>query len=248
MPQVIFANLHALAQATGGQAAAPRHVPTITELVLGATIPVKVVLVILVGLSLVCWYIIGYKWLYLTRAARENDKFLKVFYDTRQLNVAAEVAATLQRSPVSSIFRAGYEELRKIRASMESGDDGGGIDNVERALRRATSGEINVMESMLPVLATTGSTGPFIGLFGTVYGIMHAFLQLSGSQDQSTIDRVGPGIAEALFTTAVGLVAAIPAVMAFNYFLRRIRVMTNEMDAFGNDFLNIVRRHILKPQ
>ena len=99
---------------------------------------------------------------------------------------------------------------------------------------------------MVPFLATTGSTAPFSGLFGTVYGIMHAFLQLTGAQGTSTIDRVGPGIAEALFTTAVGLVAAVPAVIGFNYFVRQIRVISTELDVFGNDFLNIVRRHILK--
>ncbi len=119
MPHLIFAHLTSFAQTAAAPAASARHVPTILELVAQATIPVKVVIVILSGLSFVCWYIIGYKWLYLTRAARENEAFLKAFYDTRQLNVAAEVAAKMQRSPVSGIFRAGYEELRKIRASME---------------------------------------------------------------------------------------------------------------------------------
>jgi biopolymer transport protein TolQ len=221
-------------------------VPDALELIMGATIPVKIVIVLLVLFSVACWYIIGYKYLYLRRAGRETDRFLKTFYDTRQLNVAADVAAKLPRSPVSQIFRAAYDELRKLRASGEADQDPGAIENVERALRRATASELTTIESMLPFLATTGSTAPFIGLFGTVYGIMHAFLQLSGSQDQSTIDRVGPGIAEALLTTAIGLVAAIPAVMAYNFFVRRIRVLTAEMDAFGNDFLNIVRRHILK--
>jgi biopolymer transport protein TolQ len=252
MQHVIHTHLYTLAQMAGGGAGAPaaaggvRHVPTIPELIGQATIPVKLVIVLLVLFSVACWYIIGYKFLYLQRAARESEQFLKAFYETRQLNVAAEVAGRLPRSPISQIFRAGYDELRKLRASGESGEDAGGIENVERALRRATAGEITTIESMLPFLATTGSTAPFIGLFGTVYGIMHAFLQLSGSQDQSTIDRVGPGIAEALFTTAIGLVAAIPAVMAYNFFVRRIRVLSNEMDAFANDFLNIVRRHILK--
>lgn len=253
MQHVMFTHLYTLAQTTGGAgspaaAGGVRHVPTITELILQATIPVKLVIVLLVLFSVACWYIIGYKFLYLQRAARESEQFLRAFYDTRQLNVAAEVASKLPRSPISQIFRAGYEELRKIRAASEAGGEepGAGIENVERALRRATASELTTIESMLPFLATTGSTAPFIGLFGTVYGIMHAFLQLSGSQDQSTIDRVGPGIAEALFTTAIGLVAAIPAVMAYNFFVRRIRVLSAEMDAFANDFLNIVRRHILK--
>ncbi len=247
MQHVIHTYLHSLAQTGAGgphAAGGARHVPTIWELMGQATVPVKFVVVILVLMSITCWYIIGYKFLYLQRAARETERFLKTFWETRQLNLVADEAAKLPRSPVSQMFRAGYDELRKVRGATEPVE--GGIENVERALRRATSNETTALESMMPFLATTGSTAPFIGLFGTVYGIMHAFLQLSGSQDQSTIDRVGPGIAEALFTTAVGLVAAIPAVMAYNYFLRRIRVLASEMDAFGNDFLNIVRRHILK--
>ncbi|MBI5512214.1 MAG: protein TolQ [Deltaproteobacteria bacterium] len=210
-----------------------------------ATVPVKIVLLILIVFSLVCWYIIGYKWLYLRRAFAENETFLKVFEETRQLNVAAEAAARNVRSPVAQMYRAGYDELLRVKSAGTS-DDGAGIENIERALRRATSRQTTVLESMVPFLATTGSTAPFIGLFGTVYGIMHAFLQLSGSRDTSTIDRVGPGIAEALFTTAIGLVAAIPAVIAYNYFVRQIRVLSIEMDVFANDFLNIVRRHILK--
>ena len=229
-------------QSPGGGAA---HMPSSYELVAQATLPVKMVVLLLLIFSLTCWYIIGYKWLYLRRAFAENEAFLQIFEQTRQLNVAAEAASQRPRSPIAAMFRAGYDELLRVKAAHE-GDDAPGIENVERALRRAFSRQTTVLESMVPFLATTGSTAPFIGLFGTVYGIMHAFMQLSASRDTATIDRVGPGIAEALFTTAVGLVAAIPAVIAYNYFVRRLRVISTEMDIFGNDFLNIVRRHILK--
>lgn len=229
-------------QAPAGGAA---HMPSSYELVAQATLPVKMVVLLLLIFSLTCWYIIGYKWLYLRRAFAENEAFLQIFEQTRQLNVAAEAASQRPRSPIAAMFRAGYDELLRVKAAHE-GDDAPGIENVERALRRAFSRQTTVLESMVPFLATTGSTAPFIGLFGTVYGIMHAFMQLSASRDTATIDRVGPGIAEALFTTAVGLVAAIPAVIAYNYFVRRLRVISTEMDIFGNDFLNIVRRHILK--
>ncbi|MEI8257405.1 MAG: protein TolQ [Deltaproteobacteria bacterium] len=248
---MIYTHLYSFAQTAGG-AGAPaaaggaRHVPTMLELMVHATLPVKIVVAVLILFSITCWYIIGYKFLYLRGASVQTEQFLKAFYETKQMNVCAEIAAKLPKSPVSQIFRAGYDELRRLKSAADSGEDAGGIENVERALRRATLSEMTTIESMLPFLATTGSTGPFIGLFGTVYGIMNAFLQLSGSQEQSTIDRVGPGIAEALFTTAIGLVAAIPAVMAYNFFVRRIRVLSNEMDGFANDFLNIVRRHILK--
>ena len=243
MHHVIYGFLVTFHQQSPGGGAA--HMPSSFDLVAQATLPVKMVVLMIVIFSITCWYIIRYKWLYLRRAFAENEAFLQIFEQTRQLNVAAEAASQRPRSPVAQMFRAGYDELLRVKAAHE-GDDAPGIENVERALRRAFSRQTTVLESMVPFLATTGSTAPFIGLFGTVYGIMHAFMQLSASRDTATIDRVGPGIAEALFTTAVGLVAAIPAVIAYNYFVRRLRVISTEMDIFGNDFLNIVRRHILK--
>ncbi len=244
MHHVIYSWLVTFQHSSGGSGPAAHTLGTF-ELVAQATLPVKIVLAILLIFSIACWYIIGFKWLYLRRAFDENESFLRVFEETRQLNVANDAAVQRPRSPVAQLYRAGYDELIRVKAAAGN-DDSGGIENIERALRRATSKQTTVLESMVPFLATTGSTAPFIGLFGTVYGIMHAFLALSASHDTSTIDRVGPGIAEALFTTAVGLVAAIPAVIAYNYFIRQVRVLSTEMDIFANDFLNIVRRHILK--
>ncbi len=221
------------------------HDVNIPQLVAQATLPVKGVMLILTIFILATLVIIGMKWMYLRRAHAENDSFLLVFEETRQLNVAAEAAAQRPRSPVAQMYRAGYDELLRVKAAAGT-DDAGGIENVERALRRSTSRQITILEGWVPFLATVGSTAPFIGLFGTVYGIMHAFIQLSSGSGASTIDRVGPGIAEALFATAIGLVAAIPAVIGYNYFTRQIRLLHNEMEIFGNDFLNIVRRHILK--
>jgi len=229
-------------QPAGGPAA---HSVNIPQLVMQATLPVKGVMLILTAFIIASLVIIGMKWMYLRRAYAENDSFLLVFEETRQLNVAAEAAAQRPRSPVAQMYRAGYDELLRVKAAAGT-DDAGGIENVERALRRSTSRQVTILEDWVPFLATVGSTAPFIGLFGTVYGIMHAFIQLSSSSGASTIDRVGPGIAEALFATAIGLVAAIPAVIGYNYFTRQIRVLHNEMEIFGNDFLNIVRRHILK--
>jgi biopolymer transport protein TolQ len=243
MDRVIYTWLVSFQHPPGGRGGG--HVPGTFELISQATLPVKGVLAILLIFSVACWYIIGFKWLYLRRAFDENESFLKVFEETRQLNLANDAATQRTRSPVAALYRAGYDELIRVKAAQGS-DDAGGIENIERALRRATSKQTTILESMVPFLATTGSTAPFIGLFGTVYGIMHAFLALSASHDTSTIDRVGPGIAEALFTTAVGLVAAVPAVIAYNYFVRQTRVLCTEMDIFANDFLNIVRRHILK--
>jgi biopolymer transport protein TolQ len=115
------------------------------------------------------------------------------------------------------------------------------MTNVERALRRASINEVTILETMVPFLATTGSTAPFVGLFGTVWGIMNSFIEIGG-QKSASLDVVAPGIAEALIATAIGLVAAIPAVMAYNYFSRRIRVISSEMETFSSDFLNIIRR------
>jgi biopolymer transport protein TolQ len=120
----------------------------------------------------------------------------------------------------------------------------GGIENVDRAMRRASREQITRLERALTFLATTGSTAPFIGLFGTVWGIMNAFIGLSRT-GASTIQAVAPGIAEALIATALGLAAAIPSVMAYNYFSRQVRVLSSEMENFSAEFLNIAERHFL---
>ena len=124
---------------------------------------------------------------------------------------------------------------------MLEGGDEGGLENIERALRRSAIAEQTVLEGLTPLLATVGSSAPFVGLFGTVWGIMDAFRNI-GAKGSANLATVAPGIAEALIATAIGLVAAIPAVMAYNYFARKIKVLTNEMDTFHNDFLNLVKR------
>jgi biopolymer transport protein TolQ len=150
-------------------------------------------------------------------------------------------------SPLANVFHAGYVELARVLGAGTSDGQkhyGGDIDNIERSLRRAISRETTSLETLIPFLATTGSTAPFVGLFGTVWGIMNSFIAI-GAQKNASLDVVAPGIAEALIATAIGLAAAIPAVMAYNYFGRRVAVLNGEMDAFGSDFLNIVRRHFL---
>ena len=138
-----------------------------------------------------------------------------------------------------------------LNAAADSGDEhgdethAGDIGNVERALRRATTAEITHLESLVPFLATTGSTAPFVGLFGTVVGIMLSFKQIQ-AQGAAGMDVVSQGISEALIATAIGLLAAIPSVIAYNFFLRRIRVLSSEMENFSSDFLNIVKRHFFK--
>jgi biopolymer transport protein TolQ len=215
------------------------------ELVSGASPTVKVVMLILAGMSVLCWYIIGFKYLYLKRATKESRLFSDSFWRSKDIEQIYKNAQALKNSPISAMFLAGYTELAKL-----SGDDptqrdrDSDLENVLRALRKAQTAETTKLESMIPFLATTGSAAPFIGLFGTVWGIMISFKTI-GAQKTASLAVVAPHIGEALIATAIGLVAAIPAVMAYNYFTRRITVQLSEMETFEHDYLNIIRRHFL---
>ncbi len=219
-------------------------------ILLNATGAVRGVLFLLVVLSIIGWYVIGYKWFYLAKAQSESLKFLEMFWQAKRLDSVYQEADGKKRSPIAHMFKAGYVELSRIQSAKAQGqetqfDSEGALENVERALRRAATSEATHLESMIPFLATVGSSAPFIGLFGTVVGIINAFQSIA-TQGSANLATVAPGIAEALGTTAVSLVAAVPAVMAFNFFARKIKVLTAEMDAFANDFLNIVKRHFLR--
>ena len=209
---------------------------------------VKAVMVLLAVMFVVGLYIIIYKQLYLRRAANESARFTESFWRSRDIEQIYKQAQLLRNSPVSQMFVAGYTELAKLASDPNLKDDReGNLANIERALRRAQLTEGTKLDSMIPFLATTGSAAPFIGLFGTVIGIMFAFVEISDApQGATTLKLVGPHIAEALFATAIGLVAAIPAVMAYNFFHRRIRVLRNEMETFEQDYLNIIKRHFLR--
>jgi biopolymer transport protein TolQ len=210
---------------------------------------VKGVMVLLAGMFVIGLYIIIYKRLYIGRAANESARFTEAFWRSRDIEQIYKTAQALRNSPISQMFVAGYTELAKLQSDAQFRDDrDGNLSNIERALRRAELSETLKLESMVPFLATTGSAAPFIGLFGTVLGIMFAFIDISASKEASaaSIKTVGPHISEALFATAIGLVAAIPAVMAYNYFMRRIRVLRSEMETFEQDYLNIIKRHFLR--
>jgi biopolymer transport protein TolQ len=217
---------------------------------------VQVVMILLAIMFVVGVYIIIYKRLYIGRAAAESNRFIEAFWKSRDIEQIYKQAQALRNSPISQMFVAGYTELAKLHSDEQLKDDReGNLANIERALRRSMTHETTKLESMVPFLATTGSAAPFIGLFGTVMGILFAFMDLSAPADPTgankkaaaaTLDKVGPHIAEALFATAIGLVAAIPAVMAFNYFMRRIKVLRSEMETFSQDYLNIIKRHFLR--
>ncbi len=225
---------------------------------------VQTVMIALLVMFVIGLYIIIYKTMYLRRASSESARFTDAFWRSRDIEQIYKQAQALRNSPVSLMFVAGYTELAKL-ASDENlkGDREGNLANIERALRRAQTVETTKLESMVPFLATTSSAAPFIGLFGTVIGILFAFVELGAPPEPAggsaaaaltkvavaappTLQKVGPHIAEALFATAIGLIAAIPAVMAYNYFTRRIRVLRSEMDTFEQDYLNIIKRHFLR--
>jgi biopolymer transport protein TolQ len=208
---------------------------------------VKGVMVLLAIMFVVGLYIIIYKSLYIRRARQETERFTEAFWRSRDIEQIYKQAQALRNSPVSQMFVAGYTELAKLASDENLKEDReGNLANIERALRRAELTETTKLESMVPFLATTGSAAPFIGLFGTVIGIMFAFVEISDAAGAATLKVVGPHIAEALFATAIGLVAAIPAVMAYNFFMRRIRVLRADMTTFEQDYLNIIKRHFLR--
>ena len=219
-------------------------------LLTSAGIVVKIVLLILIFFSVISWAIILFKLFQIHRANSESERFMDFFWKSKRFDAIASQVDRFVSSPLITLFNEGYGELKKLVESSEGKTDSsqlstdlGGIENVSRALRRATNSEITRLEKYTSFLATTGSTSPFIGLFGTVWGIMTAFEGI-GRTGSASLAVVAPGIAEALIATAIGLVAAIPAVMAYNHFQHKIRVLIKEMDNFSTEFLNIVQRNI----
>jgi len=216
------------------------------ELILGAGPVVKLVLLVLAYFSIVSWAIIFLKFRVIRRAIIDSDRFLDFFWAKKRFDLIGQGLKDFSHSPLTVLFREAYQEL--LRGSRQPSEGGSGPSaelgraaNVSRALRRATTSETQRLERYLTFLATTGSTAPFIGLFGTVWGIMDSFHGI-GKTGSASLAVVAPGISEALIATAIGLVAAIPAVMAYNHFVSKVNVLTGEMDNFCQEFLNIVQR------
>jgi len=230
------------------------------HMISGAGLMVQFVLLLLLFFSVTSWAIILIKYRYIKRAFKQSSEFTEFFWKSRDLSNAFAKAKQLHGSPLARIFRIGYVELKKTSqtgGSVESGPSHSqsdslpfngrftGTDNVKRALRRAINTEMTRMTQMVPFLATTGNTTPFIGLFGTVWGIMNSFSGI-GQKGSASLAVVAPGISEALVATAAGLAAAIPAVIAFNFFMNKIRTVETELISFSADFLNIIERDILR--
>ncbi len=201
----------------------------ILELILQAGLVVKGVLVILLFFSVVSWAIIFYKWRFFAKAKKETAAFMRAFRGSRDLKALLQTSRLLMISPLSRVFMAVYSEGRTER------------DEIKRALRRYEALEVARLERYLNFLATTGSTTPFIGLFGTVWGIMSAFKGI-GAAGSASLAVVAPGIAEALIATAMGLAAAIPAVIGYNYYLSMAGRMTVEMEDFSEELLDVLTK------
>jgi biopolymer transport protein TolQ len=220
--------------------------PTIIDMISGSGPVVQSVLYLLIVISVASWAVVVYKAGQIRSARRSSKRFVDLFWDTRNLAEISKALTKLPTSPVGEVFRAGYQELVRLRNKKTQSDgfttELSGVANVERAMRRATSLQLARLEKSLTFLATVASSTPFIGLFGTVWGIMNSFLGLSGS-GTTTLQAVAPGISEALVATAMGLAAAIPALVAYNHFARQSRVIAIEMENFASEFLNIAERH-----
>ncbi len=208
---------------------------------------VQAVLYLLVLMSVICWFIIGYKWFYFHRANKITTRFLDVFWTSKHLDKVYEAFDTFAYSPSARVFKEAYKEMRRIKAADKDQQDTllSGFENIERTIRRARQIELTKFETLIPFLGTTGSTAPFVGLFGTVWGIVEAFDRIPKGGG-AILDKVAGPMAHALIATAVGLLAAIPAVMAYNWFVRQIKVSSAQVDGFSDEFLNIVRRHFVK--
>ncbi len=223
---------------------------SVWSLVLGAGPVVKGVLLLLLALSIASWAIIVHKWRSYGRARKEAQAFSENFWSGSDMDtLLAGIPQMYPNSPLPNIFQAGYREyLRQRKASATHVESGkivaaGGLDGIRRALDAAFSREMEQLSRHLSFLATVGSTSPFIGLFGTVWGIVTAFQGIAMTQNTS-LTAVAPGIAEALVATAFGLVAAIPAVVAYNKFTSDLKRLAASMEQFSSEFLNIMARHI----
>ncbi|MGA3166810.1 MAG: protein TolQ [Terriglobia bacterium] len=204
----------------------------------------RIVLLILLAFSILSWAIIFQKYRGFRAARRESQEFLKVFRQSKKLSEIRAFCRTLKESPLPEVFHSGYREIESQAVMAESPGKPRirSLEAVRRALQIGASRELSRLEEWVTWLATTGNVTPFVGLFGTVWGIIDAFHGM-GTAGTASLRSVAPGISEALITTAAGLFAAIPAVIAYNIFLQRIREFGNQMDDFSLEFLNMTERH-----
>lgn len=220
------------------------------ESIMHASLIVQAVIMILISLSIMCWGIAWNKYQDLKQVQEANKTFDNLFWKSTSLDELNEKIDAFKGSSHARVFKAAYTEMKKIAESPMLNKNHSseteppllaGIDNLERSMRKAIENEVSNLESRLTILASTGSTGPFIGLFGTVWGIMNAFIGLA-AVDQVTLATVAPGIAEALIATAIGLFAAIPAVLAFNHFTAKGESIYSDRALFAEEMIALLQR------
>lgn len=240
----------------GAAGTSPEGTSTGIVSLIARSTPISIAILIILGfLSVWSWGIFLYKWWAFRRAAQQSAQFLEVFRRSSKFSEVQAVCRSLGDSPLVGLFQTGYAELTaQLRHSSPDTSNGPNphppagrptlksLPAVDRALLRASAVEVNKLESKVAFLATVASMGPFIGLFGTVWGIMSAFEQI-GVTGSTSLQAVGTPIAEALIATAAGLAAAIPAVLFYNYLTQRVKVFASEMDDFAMEFLNISERN-----
>ncbi|MCO6430227.1 MAG: protein TolQ [Deltaproteobacteria bacterium] len=222
---------------------------SILSMVTGSGPVVQAVLITLIILSVWSWAITIQKFLQFRKARSDSNEFSSIFWETRNFARVDDSSRRLEASPLTKVFASGYRELSHIiqdRQSQGAPKAAGNLDlelaTVEHALKRAEQAETGKLERGITFLASVASAAPFIGLFGTVWGIMNAFHGLS-TLKSTTLQAVAPGISEALVATAIGLAAAIPAAVAYNYFVVAVKGFRQSMDAFSEEFLDIARQH-----
>ena len=224
---------------------------SLLNMILDAGLMVKFVLLLLFIFSVVSWAIIFLKYRYYRKIKKENESFDEDYSRSSKLSDVLPAVKKYSFSTIAEVFRVGYAELTKTKKTLNESAQGSdeislsSLDNLERSMNKACNTEMTKLESALGFLATTGSASPFIGLFGTVWGIMDTFKGI-GARGSATLAVVAPGISEALIATAAGLAAAIPAVIFYNYFLNQSKNMVQEMDNFAAEFLNIVERYLVR--
>jgi biopolymer transport protein TolQ len=222
----------------------------IISMILASSPFVRVVLLLLIVLSICSWAITIAKFLQFRKAKKDSDEFGTIFWETRNFARIEDSSRRLINSPLAQVFTSGFRELNNLvheseQVGQRKPDPTSDLHTVERALKRSEFDEALKLEQGTTFLATVASAAPFIGLFGTVWGIMNAFHGLSQAKS-STIQAVAPGISEALVTTAIGLLAAIPAAVAYNYFAVAVRHFRESMDKFSSEFIDVARRYFLK--
>jgi len=221
---------------------------SIIHLITGASFIVQLVMFLLALASVLSWTVIFSKWKLLNAARQNAEEFEERFWNAHDLsdlyNQTSKNEKTVGSNGLETIFESGFREFAKLRKDPNLSPKVI-MEGVQRTMRVALNREIDAMENHLPFLATVGSTSPYVGLFGTVWGIMNSFRAL-GSAKQATLGMVAPGISEALIATAIGLFAAIPAVIAYNRYVHHVDRLTNRYDAFYEEFSNILQRQAHK--